>query len=200
MKAKMTDYRGVYFRSRLEARWCEFFEHLGVRFEYEPEKQLTSVGGYIPDFYFRSLKTWVEIKGVRPTVDEITKLEDVCRETNKYGLIISGYPKVYPFGYEPHTANCNCYFISTTGKSIRLSLDELYQISKNEMALHALDKCEASSGINVNIQEWFRYKNLEAAKAKFKPNKYNLIDSIKLTSKFLKMLSDRLNKLNNRSK
>lgn len=194
MKAKMTEYKGVYFRSRLEARWCEFFEYLGVRFEYEPEKQLTSVGGYIPDFYFRSLKTWVEIKGVKPTADEITKLEDVCAKTNKCGLIISGYPKVYPFGFEPHTSNCNCYFISTAGKSIRLSLDEVYQISKNERALHMLAKCEASSLICIDPQEWLRYKSLEAAKAKFKPNKYSLIDSVKLTSKFLKMLSDRLNK------
>ena len=81
MKAKMTDYKGVYFRSRLEARWCEFFENIGVRFEYEPEKQSTSIGGYIPDFYFRSLKTWVEIKGVKPTTDEITKLEAAMAET-----------------------------------------------------------------------------------------------------------------------
>ena len=195
MKAKMTDYNGVYFRSRLEARWCEFFECLGVRFEYEPEKQTTSIGGYIPDFYFRSLKTWVEIKGVAPTADEITKLEDVCSKTNKYGLIISGYPKVYPFGFEPHTANCNCYFISNKGKSVALSLDEMYQIAKDGKVLYLLDKCKPSSMIGINMNEWTRYKLLKPAKAKFKPNKYNVIGSTKLTSKVLSMLSERLNNL-----
>lgn len=194
MKAKMTDYNGVYFRSRLEARWCEFFEYLGVRFEYEPETQLTSIGGYIPDFYFRSLKTWVEIKGVKPTADEITKLEDVCINTNKCGLIISGYPETYPFGVEPHLANCSCYFISNTGRSFFLSLDEIYQISKDTLAIHMLSKCKASSMVGMNFIELARYNNLEAAKAKFKPNKNNLIDSVKLTCKFLLMLSDRLSK------
>jgi len=188
----MTDYKGVYFRSRLEARWCEFFEFLGVRFEYEPERQSTSIGGYIPDFYFRSLKTWVEIKGVKPTADEITKLEDVCMKTKKCGLIISGYPKVYPFGAEPHTSNCNCYFISNTGESIYISLDEMYQLVKEEKILYMLDKCQASSMVGINMNELFRYKNLEAAKAKFKPNKYNLISTVKLASKVFAMLSDRL--------
>ena len=54
MKAKMSEFNGVYFRSRLEARWCEFFTSLGVSFEYEPETVETSLGGYIPDFYFSS--------------------------------------------------------------------------------------------------------------------------------------------------
>lgn len=194
MKAKMTEYKNVYFRSRLEARWCEFFEYLGVRFEYEPEKQCTSIGGYIPDFYFRSLKTWVEIKGVKPTADEVTKLEDVCRETNKCGLIISGYPKVYPFGVEPHASNCNCYFISSKGKSIALSLDEIYQIAKGGKILYILDKCKASSMVGININEWHRYKKLEPAKAKFKPNKHNEVDALKLTCKTLNKLSTILNK------
>lgn len=194
MKAKMTEYKGVYFRSRLEARWCEFFEFLGVRFEYEPERQSTSIGGYIPDFYFRSLKTWIEIKGVRPTPDEIRKLKDVCRETKKCGLIISGYPKVFPFGVEPHTSNCTCYFISNKGVSLSLSLDEMYQLVKDEKILYMLDKCKASSMVGINIDELFRYKNLEPAKAKFKPNKYNLISTVKLASKVFAMLSNRLNK------
>ena len=193
MKAKMTDYKGVYFRSRLEARWCEFFEFLGVRFEYEPEKQYTSIGGYIPDFYFRSLKAWVEIKGVKATDNEVTKLEDVCRATSKFGIIISGYPKVFPHGVEPHTANCTCYFISNKGESVALSFDELYQLVREVRILYMLDKCKPSSMVGINIVEFHRYKNLKPAKARFKPNKSNMIDTVKLASKVLSMLSDRLN-------
>lgn len=195
MKAKMTEYKGVYFRSRLEARWCEFFENLGVRFEYEPEKQTTSIGGYIPDFYFRSLKTWVEIKGARPTAAELTKLEDVCRETNKTGLIISSYPKVYPFGFEPHTANCSCYFISDKGKSFPLSLDEIYQITGNIKILHILDRTKPSSLMGLDFLEWHRYKNLEAAKAAFKPNKRSFIADLKTIVKALNLLNSKLNSL-----
>ena len=193
MKAKMTEYKGVYFRSRLEAKWCEFFEFLGVSFEYEPEHQKTSIGGYIPDFYFRSLKTWVEIKGVKATADEVTKLEDVCRETNKCGFIISGYPKVYPFGVEPHTSNCNCYFISNKGNSVSLSFDEIYQTVQDTKILHILDRCQPSSMIGLDLAEWQRYKNLKPAKAKFKPRLINELRNTKIASKVFEMLSDRLN-------
>ncbi len=193
MKAKMTDYKGVYFRSRLEARWCEFFEFLGVRFEYEPARQSTSIGGYIPDFYFRSLKTWVEIKGVKPTKQEIVKLEDVCKKTKRCGLIISNYPKIYPFGVEPHASNCTCYFISSNGVSVFLSLDEIYQITKNTKILHILDKCKASDIVGLNFHEWLRYKALQPAKAKFKPNKTTVIASTKYICSVFSKLSERLN-------
>ena len=193
MKAKMTEYKGTYFRSRLEVRWCEFFEFLGVSFEYEPEKQSTSIGGYIPDFYFRSLKTWVEIKGIKPTPKEIIKLKDVCKATNKCGLIISGYPKTYPFSVEPHASNCLCYFISTQGVSIQLSLDEIYQISKNTTVLHILNKCKPSSMVMMDISELHRYKNLNPARAKFKTRNKNIIDSVKLSCVALSKLSNILN-------
>lgn len=46
-----TRHAGVLFRSRLEARWAVFFDHLGIRWEYEPEGfRLPSGEGYLPDF------------------------------------------------------------------------------------------------------------------------------------------------------
>lgn len=41
-----TRYRGVEYRSRLEAKWAWFFDSIGWRFEYEP----FDAAGYIPDF------------------------------------------------------------------------------------------------------------------------------------------------------
>lgn len=41
-----TIYRGIEYRSRLEARWAAFFDHLGWNFTYEP----FDGDGYIPDF------------------------------------------------------------------------------------------------------------------------------------------------------
>ena len=37
MRAIGTKYGGCYFRSRLEARWAVFFDHLGIEWLYEPE-------------------------------------------------------------------------------------------------------------------------------------------------------------------
>ena len=42
-----TTYRGVRYRSRLEARWASFFDALGWRVDYEPDLQ---AGLVIPDF------------------------------------------------------------------------------------------------------------------------------------------------------
>jgi hypothetical protein len=41
-----TTYRGIEYRSRLEARWAAFFTRLGWTFTYEP----FDGDGYIPDF------------------------------------------------------------------------------------------------------------------------------------------------------
>jgi len=41
-----TEYAGVRFRSRLEARWAAFFDLVGWPWQYEP----LDLSGYIPDF------------------------------------------------------------------------------------------------------------------------------------------------------
>ena len=47
VKAHPTEYRGVLYRSRLEARWAAFFDYLcGWSVEYEP----IDLNGWTPDF------------------------------------------------------------------------------------------------------------------------------------------------------
>lgn len=46
MNAIPTIYRGIQYRSRLEAQWAAFFNLVGWRFEYEP----LDFNGWIPDF------------------------------------------------------------------------------------------------------------------------------------------------------
>lgn len=61
---KPTWYNGVFFRSRLEARWAVFFDALGISWRYEPEKYETPHGPYIPDFEIDLYngKTLIEVK------------------------------------------------------------------------------------------------------------------------------------------
>jgi hypothetical protein len=66
MRAYPTFYRGIQYRSRLEARWAAFFTEIGWRNTYEP----FDADGYIPDFL---------IEGVCPLLVEIkpaTLLDD----------------------------------------------------------------------------------------------------------------------------
>jgi len=46
IKAHKTFYKGVLFRSRLEARWAAFFDLIGWEWEYEP----FDLPGWTPDF------------------------------------------------------------------------------------------------------------------------------------------------------
>lgn len=69
--AIQTRYAGHHFRSRLEARWAVFFDHLGIRWQYEPQgfelSARLSFGDttyrYLPDFWLPDHQLWVEVKG-----------------------------------------------------------------------------------------------------------------------------------------
>ena len=75
MKPIETLYKGILFRSRLEARWAVFFDALGIHYRYEPEA-FEEVNGvrYLPDFFLpqvypmiredESPGLYVEVKGV----------------------------------------------------------------------------------------------------------------------------------------
>lgn len=66
-QAIQTRYGGCHFRSRLEARWAVFFDHLEVPWDYEPEGYRLPSGWYLPDFWLPQQDAWFEIKGARPT-------------------------------------------------------------------------------------------------------------------------------------
>lgn len=80
MKAIPTTYRGIDFRSRLEARWAQFFDAIGVCYEFEPEGYETSAGRYLPDFWLPFVRlrgvhlgVFFEVKPASPTVGEASK-------------------------------------------------------------------------------------------------------------------------------
>jgi hypothetical protein len=62
-KAIPTRYGGCLFRSRLEARWAIYFDHLKLRWMHEREAfDLGPLGRYLPDFWFSDLNCWGEVK------------------------------------------------------------------------------------------------------------------------------------------
>lgn len=63
MKAIETSYNKHLFRSRLEARWAVYFDHLGIKWIYEPEGyELPGGERYLPDFYLPEHKVFAEVK------------------------------------------------------------------------------------------------------------------------------------------
>ena len=78
-----TEYNGIRFRSRLEARWSIFFDHLNVSHSYEYEAyKLDEKTVYLPDFWLPDQKLFVEIKPQYPSRAEAykcTRLSEVVR-------------------------------------------------------------------------------------------------------------------------
>ena len=83
IEAKPTAYRGIQFRSRLEARWAVYldFNPLIDYWEYEPRSfTLDDGSAYTPDFVIQmgtGLQCWVEVKPVIPTDDYLRLLASV---------------------------------------------------------------------------------------------------------------------------
>lgn len=89
-----TQYNGVSFRSRLEARWAMFFDLVSLSWEYEPEAFNDGKGTlYLPDFWLPEPELFVEIK---PTVDCLSdareKLMTACSARSSCGFVFAGSP------------------------------------------------------------------------------------------------------------
>lgn len=100
MKAIETRYNGHRFRSRTEARWAVFFDHLGVKFEYEPEGyELLDGTRYLPDFYAPNEDCFFEIKGTTVTEEEWAKAGMLAHATQKFVNILVGQPGKHELMY-----------------------------------------------------------------------------------------------------
>jgi len=97
IRAIQTRYAGCHFRSRLEARWAVFFDHLGVGWEYEPEGLETSVGRYLPDFRITvpddSYPYWFEVKPPNAGRDDRHRV--LCVESATPTIVARGMPRSY---------------------------------------------------------------------------------------------------------
>jgi hypothetical protein len=61
-KAKQTLFRGIWYRSRSEAKWAYVFWALGLPAYYEPSTYKLPSGNYLPDFWLPTLESYFEVK------------------------------------------------------------------------------------------------------------------------------------------
>jgi hypothetical protein len=100
MQAIETRYNGHRFRSRTEARWAVLLDHLGVKYEYEPEGYELGDGvRYLPDFYLPAEDCYIEIKGDPESVDW-DKIGAFASRIRKTVIVAMGQP-----GYHEITAS-----------------------------------------------------------------------------------------------
>ncbi|SFK92117.1 hypothetical protein SAMN05216275_14138 [Streptosporangium canum] len=116
IKAIETHHAGHRFRSRLEARWAVFFDHIGTRWEYEPEGFECSARltlseesiPYLPDFWLPDFNMWGEVKG-HLSEEALTRLLNVAASlsgNNGGGCHDNGGNDLVVFGNIPsHSEN-----------------------------------------------------------------------------------------------
>lgn len=102
-----TEYAGHRFRSRLEARWAVFFDHLDIKWLYEPQGYDLRGPQYLPDFWLPELGVWVEVKGAATEYDAVLMRE----AADHYGL-----PLAYEVGKRP------CDVLDETARSIMIPI------------------------------------------------------------------------------
>ena len=93
MRAITTRYKGYSFRSRLEARWAVFFDHLKIRWEYEPEGfELGNGLRYLPDFWLPDVGIWVEVKPDAPDDAAREKAWRLVQKSKRLLFMTNGMP------------------------------------------------------------------------------------------------------------
>lgn len=100
IRALETRYAGRRFRSRLEARWAVFFDHVKIEWEYEDEAIETSAGNYLPDFKIRipqikewRHQQWFEVKP--PGAGEDPRHRALADESRIPVIVARGMPRSY---------------------------------------------------------------------------------------------------------
>lgn len=95
-----TRYNGYHFRSRTEARWAVFFDHLRVEYKYEPQGYRLHDGSlYLPDFYLPMVRYrpyhinpgWLEIKSVARDKEK-DRCQMLAEGTGEKVFLAEGYP------------------------------------------------------------------------------------------------------------
>ena len=123
IQAIETRYAGCHFRSRLEARWAVFFDHLNIAWQYEPEGFIGHLDvPYLPDFYLPYMHAcggrisngiYVEVKGTQTQLDNDSYKIGQCIDfeaspLSTHGLLILGdIPRASPGSVVTHSF---CYW------------------------------------------------------------------------------------------
>lgn len=156
MKPIPTEYDGVLYRSRLEARWAVFFEALGIPAIYEPFVIENNGLSWKPDFIlmngvFGSIekKLCVEVKPKKPNDAYIEYLKKVHDFKKGDILIVCGNPTFIQldgiwfngFGktqrvergfYAAQCEVCNSYTINHFGLDThQCSVDDIYELMRH---------------------------------------------------------------------
>jgi hypothetical protein len=91
-----TRYSEHLFRSRLEARWAVFFNHLSIKWKYEWEGYSFDNYTYLPDFYFTDFDYYAEVKPDNKERVDFFRWRSFVTCSKKSLLMLYGLPNASP--------------------------------------------------------------------------------------------------------
>lgn len=114
MKAIETEYRGITYRSRVEARWAVYLDELRVPYSYEPEG--FDLGGewYLPDFWLPNPGVWLEIKGIEPN-DRERRVAGLLSKASRCPVLIAVGSPCAEFNVLAFENGCHVNDVAFTG-------------------------------------------------------------------------------------
>jgi hypothetical protein len=102
-----TRYAGILFRSRTEARWAVFLDHLNLKWEYEREGfEIGGVTRYLRDFWLPELDFWLEVKGDDPDDMDCDKAHKLAVASARRVYVFFGGHSMPDGPHGPSTAYC----------------------------------------------------------------------------------------------
>ncbi len=101
MNAIPTVYRGIKFRSRLEARWASFLDEIGAEWHYEPQGYVVGGVPYLPDFWLPHTASrgklgglFIEIKPAAPNDHERIKAKALAASSGLPVIVVAESPRL----------------------------------------------------------------------------------------------------------
>jgi hypothetical protein len=93
-------FRGIKYRSKLEACWAAFFSELDLVADYEPQAYRLDAGCYTPDFLLQEVQTaggrglWIEVKATQPSFypDHVAIYQEIVMTTALPLALVWGTP------------------------------------------------------------------------------------------------------------
>lgn len=148
-----TMYKGVQFRSRLEAKWAYFYDLIGWKWLYEP----FDLNGWIPDFLVNN-ELLIEIK----PITKFKKDVDLIQWDYEYPVMLSG---IEPFNLGTMVVIGwdklgNQYLLKEYNDIYGLSVwcDEWYDIFNNLNGKQFCYDYDHIKSLFVKSQNKFQYK------------------------------------------
>lgn len=138
LKAIPTHYDGHHFRSRLEARWAVFFNHLEIPYEYEREGYDLDGVRYLPDFWLPDQQSFVEVKGELPTEVDQKKARLLALASGKPVYIFIG--EIFP--YDETNPRCTDILGWRTREQFRIPLIIRWPVEADVVCSITYNWCE----------------------------------------------------------